>query len=101
MFDNTVKPIVDAAVNGFNGTVFTYGQTNTGKTYTMMGTPEEPGMISLAIKYMFDVIANTPRREFLLRFILCFFFFLFAIFLSKVGCSFKFFSYSYSEMVEH
>lgn len=69
VFDNVVKPIVDAVVNGFNGTVFAYGQTSSGKTYTMMGTSEEPGVIPLAIEHMFDAIANTPGREFLLRLI--------------------------------
>lgn len=70
VFDNVVKPIVDAAVNGFNGTVFAYGQTSSGKTFTMMGDLNEPGIITLAIEHMFDAIANTLRREFLLRFIL-------------------------------
>lgn len=70
VFDNVVKPIVDAAVNGFNGTVFAYGQTSSGKTFTMMGDLNEPGIITLAIEHMFDAIANTLRREFLLRLIL-------------------------------
>lgn len=67
VFCSIVCPIVDAAVNGFNGTVFAYGQTSSGKTYTMIGTEEEDGVIPLAIKRMFDAIADTPRREFLLR----------------------------------
>ncbi|XP_015179978.1 PREDICTED: centromere-associated protein E-like [Polistes dominula] len=67
VFDTVVKPIVDAAVNGFNGTVIAYGQTSSGKTYTMMGGLNEPGIIMLAIEHMFDAIANTLRREFLLR----------------------------------
>ncbi|XP_046832472.1 centromere-associated protein E isoform X2 [Vespa crabro] len=67
VFDTVVKPIVDAAVNGFNGTVFAYGQTSSGKTFTMMGDLNEPGIITLAIEHMFDAIANTLRREFLLR----------------------------------
>lgn len=67
IFDAIVKPIVEATVNGFNGTIFAYGQTGSGKTHTMMGTPEEPGIIPLAIENMFDVIANTSGREFLLR----------------------------------
>lgn len=70
VFDNVVRPIVDAAVNGFNGTVFAYGQTSSGKTYTMMGTSDEPGIIPIAVEHMFDAIANTPGREFLLRLIL-------------------------------
>ncbi|XP_046145312.1 kinesin-related protein 4-like [Osmia bicornis bicornis] len=67
VFNAIVKPIVNAAVNGFNGTVFAYGQTSSGKTYTMMGTMEEPGIIPLAIEHMFDAIANSAGREFLLR----------------------------------
>ncbi|KAI4495494.1 hypothetical protein M0802_008708 [Mischocyttarus mexicanus] len=67
VFDTVVKPIVDAAVNGFNGTVIAYGQTSSGKTFTMMGDLNEPGIIMLAIEHMFDAIANTLRREFLLR----------------------------------
>lgn len=70
VFDTVVRPIVDAAVNGFNGTVFAYGQTSSGKTFTMMGDLNEPGIITLAIEHMFDAIANTLRREFLLRFML-------------------------------
>ncbi|XP_043492281.1 kinesin-like protein KIN-7N [Polistes fuscatus] len=70
VFDTVVKPIVDAAVNGFNGTVIAYGQTSSGKTFIMMGDLNEPGIISLAVEHMFDAIANTLRREFLLRFML-------------------------------
>ncbi|XP_014470851.1 PREDICTED: centromere-associated protein E [Dinoponera quadriceps] len=67
VFCSIVSPIIDAAVNGFNGTVFAYGQTSSGKTYTMMGTKEEDGIIPLAIKRLFEAIADTPGREFLLR----------------------------------
>ena len=31
------EPIVDAVVDGYNGTLFAYGQTASGKTYTLMG----------------------------------------------------------------
>ena len=67
VFETVVKPIVSAAINGINGTVFAYGQTSSGKTYTMMGTPDEPGIIPMAVDYMFDSIAETSGREFLLR----------------------------------
>lgn len=67
VFDAIVKPIVEAAMNGFNGTIFTYGQTGSGKTYTMMGTKEESGVIPLAVNYIFNYIRNDCRREFLLR----------------------------------
>ncbi|XP_031826684.2 uncharacterized protein LOC116424434 isoform X1 [Nomia melanderi] len=67
VFDSIVKPIVNATINGINGTVFCYGQYRSGKTYIMMGNNEEPGIIPLCIRYIFKAISNTTRREFLLR----------------------------------
>ncbi len=37
VFDTVAKPIIDGVLKGFNGTLFAYGQTGAGKTYTMMG----------------------------------------------------------------
>ncbi|KAK7416644.1 Kinesin-related motor protein [Neonectria punicea] len=37
VFDDTVKPILDEMLAGYNCTIFAYGQTGTGKTYTMSG----------------------------------------------------------------
>ncbi|KZC07054.1 Centromere-associated protein E [Dufourea novaeangliae] len=67
VFDSIVKPIVIATVNGFNGTVFSYGQCSSGKTHTMIGNSGELGIIPLSIMYMFKTISNTIEREFLLR----------------------------------
>uniref|UniRef100_A0A0D9XDU1 Kinesin motor domain-containing protein n=1 Tax=Leersia perrieri TaxID=77586 RepID=A0A0D9XDU1_9ORYZ len=61
------KHIVDSAVGGFNGTVFAYGQTNSGKTYTMRGSANEPGIIPLAVRDLFKTIEEHLDREFLLR----------------------------------
>ncbi|KQJ90276.1 hypothetical protein BRADI_4g30490v3 [Brachypodium distachyon] len=61
------KHIVDSAVQGFNGTVFAYGQTNSGKTYTMRGSDDEPGIIPLAIHDLFRSIQEHMDREFLVR----------------------------------
>jgi hypothetical protein len=49
------------------GTVFAYGQTNSGKTHTMRGSPIEPGVIPLAVHDLFDTIYQDASREFLLR----------------------------------
>ena len=35
MYDAAARPIIDRVMSGFNGTVFAYGQTSAGKTYTM------------------------------------------------------------------
>ncbi|XP_058114053.1 kinesin-like protein KIN-7I isoform X2 [Magnolia sinica] len=61
------KEIVAAAVRGFNGTVFAYGQTNSGKTHTMRGSVTEPGVIPLAVRNLFHIIQEDLDREFLLR----------------------------------
>ncbi|CAK7340219.1 unnamed protein product [Dovyalis caffra] len=61
------EEIVTAAVRGFNGTVFAYGQTNSGKTHTMRGSATEPGVIPLAVHDLFHIIQQDVDREFLLR----------------------------------
>ncbi|XP_078050219.1 uncharacterized protein LOC144476829 [Augochlora pura] len=67
VFNSIVKPIVNATIDGINGTVFCYGQCRSGKTYTMIGNKVEPGIIPMCIKYIFNTISNTIGREFLLR----------------------------------
>lgn len=67
MFDEIVKPIIDRGVQGFNGTVFAYGQTASGKTFTMTGDELNPGIIPLAINYMFNIMNSSSNREYLLR----------------------------------
>lgn len=68
VFDDIVRPIIDRGVQGFNGTVFAYGQTASGKTYTMSGDQSNPGIIPLAINYMFNVMNSSTSREYLLRY---------------------------------
>lgn len=41
-------------LHGYNATVFAYGATGTGKTYTMIGTPTSPGIMVLTLKDMFE-----------------------------------------------
>ncbi|KAM2342290.1 hypothetical protein ACFX1X_014704 [Malus domestica] len=67
VYESKTKDIVAAAVRGFNGTVFAYGQTNSGKTHTIRGSATEPGVIPLAVRDMFDIIQEDVDREFLLR----------------------------------
>ncbi|XP_061378741.1 kinesin-related protein 4 isoform X2 [Danaus plexippus] len=67
VYNDVAKPIVEAATTGFNGTIFAYGQTSSGKTYTMTGTDEAPGIIPLAVFNLFDIIKSIPDRDFLVR----------------------------------
>lgn len=67
LYLTTTHPLIQKLVSGFNSTVFAYGQTSSGKTYTMRGTPSDPGIISLAVREVFSIIERTTDREFLLR----------------------------------
>ncbi|KAL3533577.1 hypothetical protein ACH5RR_007098 [Cinchona calisaya] len=67
VYSARTKELVAATVRGFNGTVFAYGQTSSGKTHTMRGSVSEPGVIPLAVYDLFDIIHEEVDREFLLR----------------------------------
>ncbi|CAM6086375.1 unnamed protein product [Calypogeia fissa] len=68
VYDGLAKGVIMSSLDGFNGTVFAYGQTSSGKTYTMKGTPTDPGIIRLAVHDVFGHIRQmTDNREFLIR----------------------------------
>ena len=57
VFVETARPIIDQVIGGYNGTIFAYGQTGTGKTFTMEGVgdvPELHGIIPRTFRYIFD-----------------------------------------------
>ncbi|CAJ2501032.1 Uu.00g038850.m01.CDS01 [Anthostomella pinea] len=67
VYDHSAKRLVRRVMEGYHGTVFAYGMTGTGKTFSMQGTASSPGVIPLAITDIFSYIRETPSREFLLR----------------------------------
>nr|XP_043905495.1 centromere-associated protein E isoform X4 [Solea senegalensis] len=67
LYQDIAKPLVVSTVEGYNGTIFAYGQTSSGKTFTMMGSDHIPGVIPLAVEDVFQTIKNCPKKEFLLR----------------------------------
>ncbi|KKA28546.1 hypothetical protein TD95_002238 [Thielaviopsis punctulata] len=64
IFNFSIKPTVDDILNGYNGTVFAYGQTGAGKSYTMMGTSiddeENRGVIPRIVEQIFFSIMSSP-----------------------------------------
>ncbi|KAI8924408.1 P-loop containing nucleoside triphosphate hydrolase protein [Entophlyctis helioformis] len=58
VFDKTVRHLIDSVLHGFNATVFAYGATGAGKTYTMMGTEACPGIMVLTLADLFAKIAG-------------------------------------------
>ena len=67
IYNTTAKSHVHAAMEGYNSVIFAYGQTASGKTYTLSGSDEEPGIIPRAMREVFGYIKCTPGREYLLR----------------------------------
>ncbi|KAJ0547533.1 putative plus-end-directed kinesin ATPase [Helianthus annuus] len=70
LYEQAVIPIVKEVLEGFNCTIFAYGQTGTGKTYTMEGDckrsksgpkgelPSGAGVIPRAVKQIFDTLEH-------------------------------------------
>ncbi|KAG2431845.1 hypothetical protein HXX76_009338 [Chlamydomonas incerta] len=71
VFDITARPLIDCSIEGYNGTIFAYGQTGTGKSHTMEGKDEPPelrGLIPNTFRYVFEIIArDSGTKEFLVR----------------------------------
>mmetsp|Transcript_8548 Transcript_8548/g.28114 ORF Transcript_8548/g.28114 Transcript_8548/m.28114 type:complete len:758 (-) Transcript_8548:144-2417(-) len=71
LYDVCSAPVVEAVLAGFNGTIFAYGQTGAGKTFTMEGAPDPPelrGIIPNAFQHIFDKVATAEAsQQFLVR----------------------------------
>ena len=59
----SVLDVVNASVQGYNATIFAYGSTGTGKTYTMNGNKNAPGIIPRAIDEIFRSIDDIRLQK--------------------------------------
>ncbi|CAD7958906.1 unnamed protein product [Amoebophrya sp. A25] len=66
IFDEQVKEIVHHCLEGVNGTVFAYGQTASGKTFTMHGNQRDQGIIPYAVLELFASMESHPDQDYLL-----------------------------------
>ncbi|XP_074870750.1 kinesin-like protein KIF19 isoform X2 [Carettochelys insculpta] len=55
----TTQGLIDGVISGYNATVFAYGPTGCGKTYTMLGTDQEPGIYARTLHDLFRAIEET------------------------------------------
>jgi kinesin family protein 5 len=66
VFDYSIRSTVDDILNGYNGTVFAYGQTGAGKSYTMMGSDIDDevgrGVIPRIVQQVFASIMASPSN---------------------------------------
>ncbi|KFK24747.1 hypothetical protein AALP_AA8G019300 [Arabis alpina] len=59
IFDREVNPLIPGVFQGFNATVLAYGATGSGKTFTMQGTDELPGLMPLTISTVLSTCEKT------------------------------------------
>lgn len=74
LYKKMVHPLIESVLNGFNATIFAYGQTGTGKTYTMEGVrddrlpvPEQEhrGIIPRTFEQIFKTIEQSNNKQYL------------------------------------
>ena len=65
VYEQAARPIIESVLEGFNGTIFAYGQTASGKTHTMTGPSifdeEDRGIIPRMVNTVFDKIDNASE----------------------------------------
>ena len=62
------KPVVEGILDGFNGTIFAYGQTGTGKTHTMIGTSKKlKGLIPRCMKSIFYIARSSYTHNYTVK----------------------------------
>ncbi|XP_044759987.1 kinesin-like protein KIF19 isoform X3 [Coccinella septempunctata] len=56
VYNVTTSSLVKDILNGYNATVFAYGATGAGKTHTMVGNPDKPGIMVRALNDLFEAV---------------------------------------------
>ncbi len=67
MFNEIALPVIQNAFEGYNGTIFAYGQSGSGKTYTMTGgldNYDDRGIIPWTINFIFQWIKEDKERNY-------------------------------------
>lgn len=58
VYEATTRNLLDSVLDGYNATVFAYGATGCGKTHTITGTAQQPGVIFLTMQELFERIGD-------------------------------------------
>ncbi|KAK3292886.1 P-loop containing nucleoside triphosphate hydrolase protein [Chaetomium fimeti] len=63
VYEGTTKGLLDSILDGYNATVFAYGATGCGKTHTITGTSQHPGIIFLTMQELFEKIGERSAEK--------------------------------------
>lgn len=64
VFDAIGFPLVEDLLQGKNGLMFAYGITNSGKTYTVTGEPDQAGILPRSLDVIFNSIADVQAPKY-------------------------------------
>ena len=64
VFDKVALPLVEELIKGKNGLLFAYGVTSSGKTHTMIGHANNPGILPRCLDVVFNSIGENQARPF-------------------------------------
>ncbi|PQE22575.1 kinesin family protein [Rutstroemia sp. NJR-2017a BVV2] len=63
VYESTTRGLLDSVLDGYNATVFAYGATGCGKTHTITGTAQQPGIIFLTMQELFEKINERSEEK--------------------------------------
>ncbi|KAH8423221.1 kinesin family protein [Aspergillus melleus] len=63
VYESTTRNLLDSVLDGYNATVFAYGATGCGKTHTITGTAQQPGIIFLTMQELFERIEERSEEK--------------------------------------
>ena len=70
VYETSSFQLIESIMEGYHGTIFAYGQTSSGKTFTMMGNPldsELKGIIPRCFSHVFSIIHSSDEKNFIIR----------------------------------
>lgn len=63
VYEGTTRTLLDSVLDGYNATVFAYGATGCGKTHTITGTAQHPGIIFMTMQELFEKIDERSQDK--------------------------------------
>ncbi|KAF5020941.1 hypothetical protein F66182_7022 [Fusarium sp. NRRL 66182] len=63
VYEGTTRTLLDSVLDGYNATVFAYGATGCGKTHTITGTAQHPGIIFMTMQELFEKIGERSQDK--------------------------------------
>ncbi|KAL3841306.1 hypothetical protein ACJMK2_019469, partial [Sinanodonta woodiana] len=74
IYNEIAYPLIEGVTEGYNGTIFAYGQTGCGKSFTMQGISDpstQRGIIPRAFDHIFETVSVTEGKKFLIHAAYC------------------------------